>query len=90
MNHNFGVEIHIKNNTTQTQPLRIGGCIYDSTGKTVIQWKGKKTIAPKAMIKYDFYIKEEDFTHLKDGEYKVQFWVNDKKVQKEFFNIMYK
>lgn len=91
LNHNFGVEIKIKNNTSIIQNVRIGGCIYDSDGKTVIEWKGKlKKINPNSSNTHDFYVREDSFSKMRDGRYKIQFWVNDQKVQKEYFTISYK
>ncbi len=91
LNHNFGVEIKIKNNTNTTQNLQIGGCIYNSNGDTIIEWKRKlKQVAANAYWKSDYYVYEDCFSKMKDGKYKVQFWINDQRVQKEYFTISYK
>jgi len=90
MNHNFGVEITIRNNTSQLQNMKIGGCIYDDKGTTIIRWNANKKINPHSSIPYDFYVKEESFSRMKEGKYKIQFWINDKKVQKEYFAVTYK
>lgn len=90
MNHNFGVEITIRNNTSKTQNMRIGGCVYDEKGTTVIRWRSNKQINPHCSVPYDFYVKEADFSQMKPGKYKIQFWINDKKVQKEYFTVTYK
>ncbi len=90
MNHNFGIEIMIRNNTSQLLTMRIGGCIYDDKGATIIRWNGNKKISPNCSLKYDFYVKEKSFSQMKEGKYKVQFWINDKKVQKEYFVVTYK
>lgn len=90
MNHNFGIEITIRNNTAQAQSMRIGGCIYDEKGDTIIRWSGIKKIKALSFLAYDFYVREKTFSKMKEGKYKVQFWINDKKVQKEYFFITYK
>lgn len=91
MNHNFGVEILVKNNTNQSQMIHVGGCIYNSDGKTVVNWKNININIPSHGSKtYDFFVKENGFAKMKEGRYKVQFWINNKKVQKEYFTITYK
>lgn len=90
MNHNFGVEISVRNNTSKMQNLRIGGCVYDEKGNTVTSWNGTKEIKALSSASYDFYVREETFSKMKEGKYKIQFWINDKKVQKEYFTITFK
>lgn len=91
MNHNFGVEILVMNNTNIPQTIHVGGCIYDNSGKEIIKWKNVHiTISPRSSKKQDFFVKDFYFSHMSEGTYKVQFWINDKKVQKEFFTISYK
>lgn len=91
MNHNFGVEILVKNNTNQMQTIHVGGCLYDNSGKTIVKWK-KVTINIQShgSKTYDFFVNEKTFSTMKDGKYKVQFWINDKRVQKEYFTVTYK
>lgn len=90
MNHNFGIEMVIRNNTSKLQVVKAGGCVYDSSGKPVIKWGGNKNVNAHSSCSYDFYVKEETFSNMKEGKYKVQFWLNDKKVQREFFTLAYK
>lgn len=91
MNHNFGVEILVKNNTSQVQTIRVGGCIYDDKGNTLTKWKNANIqIPPHGSKTWDFYVRETTFSKMKDGKYKIQFWINDKKVQKEYFTVTYK
>lgn len=91
MNHNFGIEILVRNNTNTEQSIRVGGCIYDNSGKTIVKWSNANIKIPKQTSKtWDFYVKEDGFSKMKEGKYKVQFWINDKKVQKEYFTITYK
>lgn len=91
MNHNFGVEILVRNNTQKPQTIHVGGCIYDINGKEVIKWNNVNiTISPQSSKEHDFFVKENRFAQMSEGTYKVQFWINDKRVQKEYFNITYK
>lgn len=89
MNHNFGVEIVLKNNTSSTQYVKVGWCVYKD-GNEIVKGTYNKKIKPNSTITTDFYVKARVFNKLKIGEYKSQFWVNDVKVQKVFFNILYK
>ncbi len=90
LNHNFGVEILMRNNTAKMQLIKVGGCIYDDKGNTVVRWNGTKSIGGHSSNTYDFYVREDSFSKMKEGKYKVQFWLNDKKVQKEYFTVTYK
>lgn len=90
LNHNFGVEILMRNNTAKMQSIKVGGCIYDDRGNPVVRWIGTKSIGGHSSNAYDFYVREDAFSKMKEGKYKVQFWLNDKKVQKEYFTVTYK
>jgi len=91
MNHNFGVEMKIKNNTQQRQNVKIGGCIYDSNGNVFVRWKTKtKQIFANNTLSSDYYVIESSFSQMHAGTYKVQFWINDQKVQRDFFTVSYK
>lgn len=91
MNHNFGVEMLIRNNTEGVQIVKIGGCINNADGKLIIKWNPKnKKIAAHSSIMQDFYVKEDSFAEMKTGKYIIQFWINDKKVQNQQFTITYK
>ena len=90
MIHNFGIEMQIRNNTSQIQNVNIGGCIYDNMDNTIVRWNTRKQIPARSTLSNDFYVSENTFSQMKIGRYKVQFWVNDKKVQKEFFTITFK
>lgn len=90
MNHNFGIEMVIRNNTSITQTISVGGCVYDDKGNTVVKWGCSKKIPAYTSSTHDFYVRENSFAQLREGKYKVQFWINNKKVQKEFFTITYK
>jgi len=91
MNHNFGVEIQIRNNTSLMQNVKIGGCINDALGNTVVKWKTTtKQIPAHSSLANDFFVYENDFSKMRDGEYFVQFWINDMKVKSEYFTVSFK
>ena len=90
MNHNFGVQITIRNNTSKLQYMKIGGCIYDIHGKKIVNWIGNKKINPHCKASYDFYVKEQQFLKMNAGKYTIIFWINDKKVKEDTFIITYK
>ncbi len=89
INHNFGIELIIKNNTNQSQKVKIGWCIYNDKGKTLMNGTFYEKIVANTSFKKDFYVSESDFKKLSVGKYKSQFWLNDKKVRKEFFTVKY-
>lgn len=90
MNHNFGVEITIRNNTSKLQEMKIGGCIYDSNKNKAVNWIGNKKINSHSTTSYDFYVTEDRFSKLCAGKYTIIFWINDKKVKESKFTITYK
>ena len=86
MNHNFGIEITLKNNTHIIQNVKVGWCIYKN-GEEIIKGTFNKKVNANSSLTTDFYVKEQTFNNLKPGEYKSQFWVNDQRVQKVYFTI---
>lgn len=90
MNHNFGIEITIRNNTNRMQEMKIGGCVYDSNKNPDVKWISNKKINPNSNACYDYYVKEQTFNTMKPGKYTVIFWINDKKVKEASFTITYK
>ena len=56
----------------------------------MVKWGGIKGIDAHTSSTYDFYVREDTFSKMKEGKYKVQFWLNDKKVQKKHFTVTYK
>lgn len=89
MNHNFGIEITLKNNTTLLQNVKVGWCIYKN-GNEILKGTFNKKVNSNSSLTTDFYVKEQTFNNLKIGEYKSQFWVNDQRVQKVYFTILNK
>lgn len=89
LNHNFGIEILLKNNTNVQQNVKVGWCIYKD-GSEIMKGTFNKKINANSTATNDFYVKEESFKRLKSGKYKSQFWVNDKRVQKVYFYILNK
>ena len=90
MNHNFGIELTLKNNTNKSQRVKVGWCIYTESGQTVLNGTFHESITPHQTLQKDFYVKKQAFNNMKSGKYKSQFWINDKKVQKKFFTLTYK
>lgn len=86
INHNFGVEITLKNNTNLLQNVKVGWCIYKN-GNEIIKGTFSKKVNANSSLTNDFYVKEQAFSNLKVGKYKSQFWVNDQRVQKVYFTI---
>lgn len=89
LNHNFGIEIVLKNNTYIKFFLKMGGCLYNSRGDVVCNWRRNFDIAPYNQREYDFYMNERDFIKLLPGRYKIQFWVNNKKILSKSFEVSY-
>jgi len=88
---NFGIEVRLKNNTSQIQTVNLGNCIYDESGNnTMFKGNFHPKIKPNSMLKYDIYVDAKEFSKMKSGKYKSQFWINDKKVQKVFFTVVSK
>ena len=87
VNHNFGIEVVLKNTSSQFQAVKLGHCIYDEKGNTMIKGNFHPKIAPNSTLTEDIYVKADTFARLKNGKYKSQFWINDKKVQKVFFTV---
>lgn len=88
LNHNFGIEVVIKNNTSQIQTVKLGHCIYDESGNNTM-FKGTfyPKINPYSTLTENIFVDAKAFAKMKRGKYKSQFWINDKKVQKVFFTV---
>lgn len=88
INHNFGIEAIIRNNTSNIQTVKLGHCIYDEKGTSTI-FKGTfhPKIKPHSTLTENIFVDSKAFAKMKKGKYKSQFWINDKKVQKVFFTI---
>ena len=87
INHNFGIEVVLKNNTSKPQTVNLGHCIYDKNGKNIIKGNFYPKISPHSQFIQNIYVKPQDFSKMKTGSYKSQFWINDNRVQKVFFTI---
>ena len=88
INHNFGIEVVIKNNTVQTQTVKLGHCIYNESGNnTIFKSTFHPKIKPYSTLTENIFVDPKAFAKMKKGKYKSQFWLNDKKVQKVFFTI---
>lgn len=89
INHNFGIEVLLKNNTNIQQNVKVGWCIYKN-GAEILKGTFNQKVNANSTTSNDFYIKEENFKNLRPGEYKSQFWVNNERVQKVYFHILTK
>lgn len=89
MNHNFGIEVTLKNHSSLLKNVKVGWCIYKE-GKEIIKGTFNKKVNAYSSITTDFYVREQTFNNLKIGKYKSQFWVDDKRVQKVYFNVLNK
>lgn len=88
VNSDFGVEAVIRNNTSKLQNVKLGHCIYNKNGNnTMFQKTLYIKINPNSFFTQKIRVAPKDFSKMKAGEYKSQFWINDEKVQKVFFTI---
>lgn len=90
LNHNFGIEIRIRNNTMQSQKMRLTCCIYpvgSDSDKTLYKWNKVVDIREKSTSSIDFYVTATSFSRIPIGKFKVQFWINNQKVKKTFFTV---
>lgn len=87
VNHNFGVELILKNNTSCIQKVQIEGAIHNKNKRFITGWSSAKKIKANSILSFDFYVKKEDFSIMKQGEYSVQFCIDDEHVQKQYFTI---
>ncbi len=90
INHNFGVELMLYNNTSKSQIINIGHCIYNKNGETVFKGNFHPKVNPKTQFIQDIFIPASKFINMKNGTYRSQVWVNDKMVQKNNFTIVTK
>ena len=89
INHNFGIEITLLNNSPVPQKVKVGWCIYKDEEKVV---KGTyfKQVKAYSSLTWDIYVKKGTFDKMKCGNYKSLFWVNDQNVQRVYFKILNK
>lgn len=87
INHNFGIEVVLENQTSQLQQVQLGHCIYDSNGKTILKGNFRPKIKPHCVFTQDIYVDANTFAKMKNGTYKSQFWLNNTKVQKVYFTV---
>ena len=64
MNHNFGIEITLKNNTNIQQNVKVGWCIYKN-GVEILKGTFNKKVNANSTASNDFYVKQESFKKLK-------------------------
>lgn len=89
LNKDFGIEVVIKNNTPKIQPVKLGHCIYDKSGKNTISAKTfSLKVNPHSTFKKDILVDVKTFKTMKPGKYKSQLWLNDKRIQRVFFTVL--
>ena len=90
LNHNFGVELSLKNNAPKSQTIKVRWCLYNENGHSIFNKYYSKTVNAGGKLISDFYVDEVFFLKLKPGKYKSQLWINGKRIQKTFFTIVNK
>ncbi len=90
INHNFGIEVVLKNTSSKAQIVHLGHCIYDDKGNVVFKGNFTPKINSQSTLTQDIFVDPNAFAKMKSGKYKSQFWINDKKAQKVFFTVTYK
>lgn len=90
INHNFGIEVVLKNTSSKIQTIHLGHCIYDEKGNVVFKGNFTPKINPYSTLTQQIFVNANAFAKMKSGKYKSQFWINDTKVQKAFFTVAYK
>lgn len=90
INHNFGIEVVLKNTSSRIQTIHLGHCIYDESGNVVFHGNFTPKINPHSTVTHNIFVDAKAFAKMKSGIYKSQFWINDTKVQKAFFTVAYK
>lgn len=90
INHNFGIEVVLKNTSSSTQTIHLGHCIYNESGNVVFKGNFTPKINPHSTLTHNIFVDAKSFAKMKSGKYKSQFWINNTKVQKAFFTVAYK
>lgn len=86
INSNFGIEIHLKNNTNKQQNIKVGWCIYKK-GKEILKRTFNVSVSANTTLSKSFHVGQENLKSLPIGKYKSQCWVNNRRVQKVYFYI---
>ena len=87
INHNFGIEVVISNDSSTNHNVDLGHCIYNENGVTILRGNFHLKIAPHTQFTQCIYVPPQTFNSMKNGKYKSQLWLNKNKVQKAFFTI---
>ena len=90
INHNFGIEVILKNTSSQAQTIHLGHCIYDEKGNIVFKKNFTPHINPNSTLMQHIFVDADAFSKMKSGKYKSQFWINNTRVQRTFFTVVYK
>ena len=90
LNHNFGVEVTIRNSTNRSQSVHVGLCVYDDRDNAIQNFKGSSEFTVKANYTavQPIFADAKAFSRMKPGRYKYQIWINNRAVLKDYFIIM--
>lgn len=89
INHNFGIEITLKNYSSVSKKVKIGWCVYKGD-EEVVKGTFYKKVNANSSLTSDFYVKKNFFDNLNCGKYTSVFWLNNQRVQKTYFTIQNK
>lgn len=91
INHNFGIELVIRNDSNKRQSISVKWSIYDVTNqRDVIADNSVIKIAAREKLIHDIYVSDKEFVKLPTGEYESRFCINGKQAPKMNFYILEK
>lgn len=91
MSSDFGIEVTVRNNTSNAQLVTMGGCVRNGMGNCVWTWrKITQEIWPNSSYKKSFWLPKQKLNALTSGWYRLEFWVNDQKVHSKTFTVQEK
>lgn len=87
-NHNFGIEVTLKNTSNKTQTVHLGHCIYDNVGNVVFKGNFSPKISPYTTLRQDIFVDAKAFAKMKNGKYASQVWLDDQKQPTARFTVV--
>lgn len=69
-NYNFGIEVILRNISSNTQTIHLGHCIYDESGNVVFKGNFSPKINPHSTLMHTIFVNAKDFAKMKSGKYK--------------------
>ncbi len=61
INHNFGIEVVLKNLSGQAKTVHLGHCIYDEKGVAIFKGDFRPMVKPFSTLKQDIYVDPKAF-----------------------------